>query len=63
MLFFSEDSPWNKHSRLANQSQVISFFFLFFFQLNVDWSAIKYPDLRLWEEYPFYVSDFEWSSN
>ena len=56
---FIEDSPGNKHSRLANQLQIILYTFTTFSLIQ----PIKCTDLRLWEEYPFHASDFDWSSN
>ena len=51
---FIEDSPGNKHSRLANQSKIISYSTTSFRRGQ----PIKYADLGLWKEYPLHISDF-----
>ena len=58
-FIFIENSPGNKHFRLASQSLIISYFFNYFMIGH----PIKSSDRRLWEYYPFYALDFNWSSN
>ena len=54
-IYFFEDSPGNKHYRLAKQSQIISYSFIS--------QPIECADQHIWEVYAFHVIDFNRSSN
>ena len=51
---FTKDSSGNKHSRLANQSQIFTY-------SSTTGQPFKGSDLRLLEEYHLHVSDCNWS--